>query len=905
MKIRRKDGAKPKKDDTKRIDKSDISQADAVNEDYTDINESSAPSDNNNPKTHKIEEIYSTHDKQVKYKRLTPIEAEQAAKRMQIAKQKLTSGKGEISLEKPTDQQQNVQLVSEYEEGTVISDDIIADIDELSSPDKVQIIDVDGIDIDLDSSAALKKYEHTVSDRDRYDERHTKKPINEIDAVINRSRQNKSVSQQVTRIPVYQHVSRINTVHLKAGRFTEVVMREYDEYLKSNDPTISKRPSHIADRIDPKQSLLFTLSQRAQQLANAHKGEKPQPQKDSSDDNIKNEAKNNQPKKRVGKIRKFFRILGALIFPSFVSGKAEGGSGKNSTIDYQSRQDYKQIMTDIRQNVKRLAVRTGVLGVLLGVVVTLSVIEKVSGKGLFGSSAYASIIYVAVNLAVLIISGFVSKRIISNGLKPMKALRGNSDTAVSVAFVICAVQSVVAMFFSDRFTGADMHLYVSVVVLGLMLNTLGRLIMTMRVRDNFKFFSAKSPTYAAKIYKDEDTARKMLSGTAASRSVVAYQHPTDFLSDFLKISYAPDPSEEIAGKLAPITSICALFVAVIYGVVFKSAVGALSAMAVMCCIGIPVCSLLSGNIPLRIFCKNTLANSAMVSGYPSVRQFCDSSALIAGASQLYPKTSVRLDKIISHTELRFDDYMQYASVVLKEADSPLYGVVEGYTRENEHNLPQVESVMYEDKLGLVGWIAGERVLIGSRSLLDRYHIMLRDAEDETKYKKQGKCVTYIACSGQLVATIITTYKPDPKVSRWLSNAEDNGLCIIVSTTDNNVTAEKIAEDYRVFYRTVKVLSTGYANTCREVCAQKEETSRAYLATRGGIASLLCAVSGSVRLKSNLIIGMIVQIFGLVLGVLLCATIALYATVAMLGSVEILLYILFWGCATIAAELVMK
>ena len=69
-------------------------------EEYTDISDaadessdSSAPSE----KPEKMEEIYSTKDKHVKYKKLAPIEEEAAQKRKNEAKKDLIDGKMEIA----------------------------------------------------------------------------------------------------------------------------------------------------------------------------------------------------------------------------------------------------------------------------------------------------------------------------------------------------------------------------------------------------------------------------------------------------------------------------------------------------------------------------------------------------------------------------------------------------------------------------------------------------------------------------------------------------------------------------------------------------------------------------------------------------------------------------------------
>ena len=118
-------------------------------------------------------------------------------------------------------------------------------------------------------------------------------------------------------------------------------------------------------------------------------------------------------------------------------------------------------------------------------------------------------------------------------------------------------------------------------------------------------------------------------------------------------------------------------------------------------------------------------------------------------------------------------------------------------------------------------------------------------------------------------------------------------------------AELIADRYEVFFRSVKVTAPGYSNVIDEATTKVEEASRAYVATRGRIGSLARAIGGCIGIKSNINLGIVVGIFGMVLGILLSATLALYASVARLSIVELMIYIGFWVVATIIAELIKR
>ena len=226
-----------RKDFTLRLTKDDKK---AKSPELTDISKASTPQKNKN-KSSKMEEIYSTKDKQVKYKRMTPLEAEEAAKRREEVKEKLTSGEAEIA---PVEEEKDAPIVElryEPEEGTVIAEDIIEDFEPIPTKRKIEFEDVSEIDIDIDPMASLKKYERQAKSTTRHDERNKPKTVSAYEQIFGKPKININSEKVVAKVPTYQHDSKVNCIHLKAGKFTEIVESEYDEYLKSNDSVVSKK----------------------------------------------------------------------------------------------------------------------------------------------------------------------------------------------------------------------------------------------------------------------------------------------------------------------------------------------------------------------------------------------------------------------------------------------------------------------------------------------------------------------------------------------------------------------------------------------------------------------------------------------------------------------------------------
>ncbi len=820
----------------------------------------------------KMEEIYSNTSKEVRLTNQSPLDVETEDGPSQAVED--TEDSPEVTEETTPESHEPeadtvVTLTPEYDEGTTISEEIIDEVDSFKVR-SIRMKDVDTIDIDLsdeensdteqDSTEAPEE-SGVATEEDAEDD-----GLSNFERLFGKPKPVGAVQTVVSRVPVYQHESKVEKVHVRAGKFSAVVENEYKKYIASPNPVISQN-------LKPEKET-------------AQEGEEEKPTAKKIAEGF------------VGRIVSFFSSHEDDTTDDF----------KEKTIqieDFRSHQDAKSIMHEVNSNIRKMFVNSIFTGVLFLLSLILTIVTRVISQVL-SQNYIASILLAIFSLLMLALSCWVNRVTLINGITSLKKFRGNSDTGVAVAAIAAVLQGIVAIIIPTDFFGGGQYLYSSLAIAALLLNTLGKLFMVMRVKDNFKFVSNKTTSaYAAKIYTNEDVARQLVSGTTQDKPIIAYQHETDFMSDFLRLSYSPDPSEDMAGKIAPVTILCSLFVAVLYGIVAKDVWGAFSALAVMACVSAPVCDLLAVNLPLRLLCKDTLSKNAMISGYPAVRQFCDTKAVVCEARDLYPVDSITLNGVKAFTNVRIEEGMLAAAAVLKEAQSPMASVFDHVAHNSKGTLPKVESVLYEDHLGLVGWVGGERILVGNRALLEKYAVQTPSEEFEEKQKIDGRQVTYLARSGELLAMFVTTYATTLRIAQQLQKAEESGISLLVRTTDCNVTGEKIADDFGIFFRSVKVLPTGLGNVCQEITSVKEDSSRAYLATRGSFMSLLRAVSGCVKLKSNISLAVILQLIGVVLGIALIASIALFAGVGALKNLEVLLFVVFWAAAAIIVPALQK
>ena len=773
--------------------------------------------------------------------------AEKAKREYEEAKKKAAEEENKI-----------VTLTPEYDENTEFSGEVLGEVDQFR--DEAEIKSYHTIDIDIPEDKPKEKTEtkekKEASQTPVHQFPNTEKPPRKV----------------VAKVPVYRPDEPRNILNVKAGRFSEAVANEYEEYVRS------KNPSVIAHVLRPESTIV---------------DEEIAPTEEKHKDN---------------------RPIGEKVISALVGIFSKDESDDNDTVkeenskpveDYTGEEDEKSILYELNHNIRKLFMRSLLSGIIAAVVVVLTIVTRIFPNAICSAVPFAPAAY-AILLFILMAASLVLNRVaMLSGLSPLVHIKGNSDTAVAVAGAAGMVQIIVSFFCLGDLNGFHVNYYTVIPMLAFFANNVGKLYMVLRVKDNFKFVSSKGQKYASKIYNNESVAMQMMSGTAADRPIIAYQHKTEFPSNFLKISYAPDPSEDLASKLAPITTIASIIIAVMYGVVKLSFADALNAFALITAVSVPVATLLSVNAPVRKLCKTLLSYGSMLSGYPSVKQFCDSTAIMIDANELFPAESISLEGIKTFEDYGIDESLLCGIAILKEAQNPIANAFDSVVAETEETLPEVESVLYEDEIGLVGWIKSERILVGSRTLMEKYSVEVPNMEYEEKYTSQGRQVTYLSRAGRLVAMFVTRYTPDAQLKAEMQRAETNGISFLIRTTDYNVTNDLVAKLYDLFYRSIKVLPTGLGNVLREAEDTVEETSRSYLITNGKAASLARAVTGCVKIKHNISLSIIIQLIAVIFGLLVASTLSLYAGVQVMGSLEVLIYALFWGAAAVFAPAVQK
>ena len=507
--------------------------------------------------------------------------------------------------------------------------------------------------------------------------------------------------------------------------------------------------------------------------------------------------------------------------------------------------------------------------------------------------------YLILNVIFLMIAILFNGQTLLNGLKGLFFLRANSDSGVAVAALVAEVHALVLAFVPERVTDSSLHLYVLPAALALLLNTAGKLVQVRRVGRNFHFVSSPEAKMSVQIFDDHNTALRMGRDCVPGVPVIAYQKKAHFLRNFLRLSFEFDPSDQNSQLIAPLGVIASLVLCIAAFLLSGDALAALTALTVSCCVCVPFTNTLSVNLPLKALDKLSARCGAMLCGYPAVEKFSRVNAVMLDARDLFPRGTLVLNGIKTFGGQRIDEAIVDATGLMCAVGGPLSDLFSQIVQNRREILPKVENPLYEDGMGVVGWVSGRRILVGNRLLMQSYSIEPPSADYEETYRMGGRQLLYLAADGELVAMFLISYISDRRRAAELHRMEDNGLSLIVRTCDPSITPAFLAGCFQLDESSIAVLPDSLGKVYEGLTAEPDGRADALMATKGRPTAMMRMITACVRQRANISIAVALQAIAVVLGFLLAAFLTCYSGLPRLTTLFLVLYEVLWSIAILA------
>lgn len=482
-------------------------------------------------------------------------------------------------------------------------------------------------------------------------------------------------------------------------------------------------------------------------------------------------------------------------------------------------------------------------------------------------------VFVGLHLLLLGVMMALNLRIITHGIAALFRREPDADTALALAPVVVLLQTV-ALLFNPKFVAATpMALMPSVAGMLLVFGAYGRWSRTCRMQENFRFMAARGDKLAAHMISDSEVARTIgRSALAIADPEVLYFRKTGFLSRFLYHSCDEPTLPWNYRWMSVMGTGISLVSAVVYWWISQSAtwLNALTVFASLMCLVTPTAALLIDNLPLRRAAKRALRHGGMIASWSAVEEFGQPNAMMVDAHDLFPDDSVVLHGIKTFSGTRIDAAILDAASVTIQAGGPLAGV---FMRVIEHKtdiLQEVDTLVYEQEMGLSGWVDGRRVLVGNRRLLENHGVDVPSLDYESRYTLGGRKLLYLSVSGELSAMFVISYIADPAIRTALQDLSSVGVTVLVHTCDPNITEQVVRETFDLEPYCVEVMTAAPARTAEQLVDGCDEEQEAILASNGQVAGMAVAVTACTRLGKVSRLGWLLQFIAVCIGLVLGA-----------------------------------
>lgn len=474
-------------------------------------------------------------------------------------------------------------------------------------------------------------------------------------------------------------------------------------------------------------------------------------------------------------------------------------------------------------------------------------------------------IFLTLNAVFFAFAIIVNIKTVLNGLFTLVRLRPDFDTPVSICAIACAVQLGLAFYIPQPFVSGTGCLYTAVSAVAMLFNLLGKRCMFTRIRSNFELVATtgiKQSCFAIKNKKSAVISDYM----APENTTVLCQRPVINLHNFLNNSFSEDPSDRVNSVVAPLSLAAALLALVI--AYFRTgdlsqSIGCLALTATVCA---PLTTAFAANRPLKKSARRAAELGGLITGYSSVESFADTEYAVVNDYDLFSSGSIELLNLKAVGDNSIDDVIMDAAALVIAANSPLKDVFERMIVGRTSFLKSTDNITYIDGKGLCGTVGGDKMYVGNRQMLDGCSdINLPDIEFERKIERKGCFAVYIARNNELCGMLVVRYTVnDDMLCEQLQNLTDSGVMLLVKTCDPNITEKLICGAFSLGENTVHILPADCAKEYDDGTLPRE-SGDSMLAHRNSLAGLACALFGAKRLKFSIMLGVVLQTIGIVLG----------------------------------------
>lgn len=437
------------------------------------------------------------------------------------------------------------------------------------------------------------------------------------------------------------------------------------------------------------------------------------------------------------------------------------------------------------------------------------------------------------------------------------------------------------------------HSFALAGVFALFISNLGKRAFISRIIKNFEFLINQNNCHTVETIANTVDATIISRGLLTGEANLKTSIKTDFPTKFLEISSGDEPADKIAKITGSVMIVLSFALFGIFWAVSGNINNGINTAVCALSVSVPVSALLNSNSALYNLSKSLEKSGAMINGFEGARMVDDANAIVIEALDLFGENSCQIHGIKTFNGAKTDDVILKTASVIMKTKSPLSYPFDKVVIGKQTLLPDVDGVMYEDKLGTSAWIYRKKILVGTRELLIHHGVQVPREEYEARYKRKGRKILYLAVTGKLMAMFVVSYNADPNLKKALRKLEKTGMTILVNSADPFINDETIAELFSLPDGFIRVMTASNGRAFQKYSDMCVEKSPAYVVHNGsalGFVSAMCAAENLEETRK--ILGVLVS-FGCALGLGVVTLFAIISGVSQLDSLNVIFFQTLW------------
>ncbi len=409
---------------------------------------------------------------------------------------------------------------------------------------------------------------------------------------------------------------------------------------------------------------------------------------------------------------------------------------------------------------------------------------------------------------------------------------------------------------------------------------------------NFDLIANPNRKKAVAIIKNKTATESIVGNSIDGGSLVCCGADTINIKNFLKYTYCNNPSSKKIKNVTVFGLVLSIIILILILLFTDIEIAlALSYFCISLCITASPVTLLTSRLPFKIANSRLKLYDAMLTGYRAADELDLCNGVAVSCTDLFPEGSIRLVDMKLLSPNPIDQSMIDAAALADAIGSPIAGIFKQVSTASSYTQKplKVDSFVYEDKMGISGWVDDRRVFVGNRVLMEAHGFTnLPPIELDKKIMRKGYFPVYLVSDNVPCALLIVKYAPDEEIAYELRRLCNTGTTVLIHNCDPNISEQMICDYFGLYSESVYVMSKQGSLAFENISKTRKDVS-AGAAYKGNVCGLFANLTASINIKRSIAVMTALYVAFVVLGLFALAVLIFTPTLSSINSVVAIVF----------------